>query len=188
MGAIDFDPFATTDGNRMVQAARYYNREQEDLDDIISRTWETSGSGRVFLAPIGGAVPTRRLLNKALREYRSGEFVKEVIIWLAHNESLIRLPWIWSFPICMPFRRFRPTWYDEEVNDFRTVSPAFWSPVIYMPPILDFDAGEQSADKVMRFYAAFSGLGRIIHDTENGTDDWEDAYEVMTGASFNYRG
>ena len=188
MGAIDFDPFATVDGNRLVQASRYYNREEEELDDIIARDWDPAGDGRVFIAPVGGAVPTRRLLNKLLREYRSGNSVKEAVIWLAHNESLIRLPWLWTFPICMPFRRFRPTWYDEETNEFRTVSPAFWSPVIYMPPIVDFNAGEQSHDKLARFYTAFSGLGRIVHDTEGGSDDWEKSYKAVTGSAFNYRG
>ena len=184
MGAIDFDPFATVDGNRLIQAARFYDREENDIDDLTAREWN---GNRTFIAPIGGAQVTRRLLNKLLLEYRSGR-VNEAVIWLTHNESLIRLPWLWSFPICMPFRRLRPTWYDDETNLFRTVSPAFWSTVIYMPPIIDLDAGEQSAEKVMRFYAAFSALGRIVHDTENGSDDWEDAYDVLTGKPFNYRG
>ena len=80
LGGIDLDPFGTVDGNRLVQAARYYNREQEDVDEICARSWGGTEKGRVFLAPVGGAKPTRRLLNKALREYRSGD-IKEVIIW-----------------------------------------------------------------------------------------------------------
>ena len=184
MGAIDLDPFGTVDGNRLVQSARYFNRDQEDVDSICAREWTCSEQGRVFIAPIGGAVPTRRLLNKTLREYRNGSNLKEAVIWLSHNESLTRLPWLWNFPLCIPFRRFRPAWYDDETDMFRTVSPAFWSPVIYLPPV---SSPQQYDEKVMRFYAAFSGLGRIVHDTVNGSDDWEDAYEHLTGSAFDYR-
>jgi len=186
MGAIDLDPYSTTDGNRLVQAARYFHSEQQELDDITACEWTPPGDGRVFLGPQGGAVATKRLLNKLLREYRDGH-VKEAVIWLPHNESLIRVPWLWSFPVCLPFRRLRPTWYDDETDEFRTISPAFWSAVIYLPPVSEIEEGEMHLSKLARFYASFARLGRIVHDTENGSDDWEDAYEAMTGSSYVYR-
>ena len=183
LGSIDLDPFGTVDGNRIVQAARYFNRDQEDVDDIVCRPWGTKDHTRVFIAPVGGAKPTKRLLNKTLREYRSG-VIKEAVIWMPHNESLIRLPWIWNFPVCIPFRRFRPTWWDDETDGFRTVSPAFWSPVIYLPPT---ETPQLYQEKLMRFHSAFAPLRRVILDESNGEDDWEQSYEAMTGKSFNYR-
>ena len=183
MGAIDLDPFGTVDGNRLVQAARYYNRDQEDVDDIVARPWGGTGIKRVFVAPAGKSKPTKRLLNKTLREYRQGS-ITEAVIWLPHNESMTRLPWIWNFPICMPFRRLRPTYWCDEVDEFRTISPAFWSPVIYLPPT---ESPSVYSEKVMRFHAAFTSLGRVVLDEANGEDNWEQAYEVMTGQPFNYR-
>ena len=184
MGAIDLDPYGTVDGNRLIQAARYYNRDQEEVDDICSREWGTSvGTTRVFLAPVGGARPSRRLLNKALRDYRDGR-ISECVIWLPHNESLIRLPWVWNFPICVPYRRFRPSWWDDETDEFRTVSPAFWSPVIYLPPT---ETPQLYQEKLMRFHAVFTSLGRVVLDESSGEDTWEEAYAAMTGGYFNYR-
>lgn len=183
MGGVDLDPYATASTNRRVQAARFYNREQEDVDSIASRQWNCGAEKRVFIAPEGKAIPTRRLLNKLLREYRAGN-INEAVIWLVHNESLCKLPWLWTFPICIPFRRFRPSYYDDELDLFRQMSPSFWSPVIYLPPAGD---PQRYEERMMRFYAAFSGLGRIVHDTENGPDDWEDAYQVSFKTPFNYR-
>ena len=41
LGAIDLDPYGTKDINRMVMAARYYDRdsEDEDFDDVIRKDW-----------------------------------------------------------------------------------------------------------------------------------------------------
>ena len=190
MGAIDLDPYVTRDNNRQVQASRYFDRDQESVADIINRDWDAGESGRVFLAPVTTARDTRSLLNKLLREYRSGT-VKEAVIWLNQNESLTRMPWLWSFPVCVPFKRLRPTWYDDELDEFRSVSTAFWSPVIYMPPVvapvLGFDSGQLHAERLSRFYSAFSLVGRIVYDSESGSDDWEKAYKAVTGRAFNYR-
>ena len=190
MGAIDLDPYVTRDGNRQVQASRYFDRDQESVADIINRDWDAGESGRVFLAPVTTARDTRSLLNKLLREYRSGT-VTEAVIWLNQNESLTRVPWLWSFPICLPFKRLKPTWYDDELDEFRRVNTAFWSPVIYMPPVvapvLGSGSGQLHAERLSRFYSAFSLIGRIVYDSESGSDDWEKAYKAVTGGAFNYR-
>lgn len=187
MGSIDLDPYGTVDGNRLVNSARYFNREQEELDDIINRTWlYNADRTRLFVAPFGGAQITKRLLNKTLRSYRSGE-VTEAMIWLPHNESLTRLPWIWNFPLCIPFRRLRPCWWDDEKETFSTVSPAFWSPVIYLPPT---ETPALYQEKLFRFQSSFCALGRIILDESTElqrTDDWEAAYEAVTKRPYDYR-
>ena len=131
MGAIDFDPWSSPDQNLLVQSARYYNRLQEDIDDICSRDWKSLGEKRCFMLT-RGAKETKRLMHKLLREYRVGR-IKEAVVWLQHNESITRMPWIWNFPICIPFKRLRPCWRDEEVDAFRTFSPAVWSFVVYLP-------------------------------------------------------
>ena len=195
MGAIDLDPYVTRDNNRQVQAARYFDRDQETVEDIINRDWgyvlnSAGGSGRVFLGSVTTTKVQRSLLNKLLREYRSGT-VKEAVIWLNLNEHLARMPWLWSFPVCVPFKRLRPNWYDDELDEFRSTSSAFWSPVVYMPPIvapvLGFDSGQLHAERLSRFYSAFSLVGRIVYDSESGSDDWEKAYKAVTGRAFNYR-
>ncbi len=188
MGSIDLDPYGTVDGNRLINSARYFNRDQEDLDDIVNRSWlfNPDQSTRLFVAPFGGAQLTKRLLNKTLRSYRSGD-VKEAIIWLPHNESLTRLPWLWNFPICIPFRRLRPCWWDEEKESFKSVSPALWSPVIYLPPT---ETPALYQDKLFRFHATFCPMGRVILDESSDlqqTDDWEKAYEVVTKRPYDYR-
>ena len=181
MGAIDLDPWSCPNQNLLVQSARYYNRYQEDLDDICARPWTCRGEKRAFM--IGkGAKETKRLLHKLLREYRQGT-ISEAVIWLQHNESLARLPWIWNFPVCIPFKRLRPCWRDEEIDQFRTYSPAVWSVVFYMPPA---DTPDQYHYKLARFTQVFKTSGRVIFN-EDDSNDWEAGYQKSSGHVFNYR-
>jgi hypothetical protein len=183
LGAIDLDPYSTPKINQIVTAARIFDRDQLGMDDIVSRSWETRGQKRVFVGPPTGAGATRRLLNKLIREYRAGH-VSHAIAWIGHNESIIRMPWVWDFPICMPFRRLRPCYYDDELEKFRSVSPSDWSAVIYLPPADDaygFHAG------LSKFHVAFSQVGRIVFNQYSGEDDWAEAYEIVMGRPYNYR-
>lgn len=188
MGAIDLDPWSSTSQNILVQSGRYFNRDQEELDDICSRDWKSLGERRVFTA-LKGALPTKRILNKLLREYRVGR-VKEAVIWLQHNESLSRCPWLWNFPVCIPYKRLRPVWFNEDFEQFRTFSPSAWSVVVYMPPS---DDAEEYHTKVARFSSAFAEKGRIIQDELQGLSDlggdgdWEAGYKQATGHAYNYR-
>ena len=188
MGSIDLDPWSCTVQNKLVKSGRYFNRDQEDLDDICSRDWESLGERRAFLA-LKGAKPTRRILNKLLQEYRVGR-VKEAVIWLQHSESLSRCPWLWNFPVCIPFKRLRPVWFDDEVETFRSFSPSAWSVVIYLPPS---DDAEEYHTRLARFSSAFAEKGRIIHDEIqglgdiDGDGDWEAGFKKATGHAYNYR-
>ena len=65
MGSIDLDPWSCTIQNILVQSARYFNRDQEDINDICSREWQSRGERRVFAA-LKGAKDTKRILNKTL--------------------------------------------------------------------------------------------------------------------------
>lgn len=183
MGAIDLDAFSTPDVNRSVQARQFYDRQADSLDSILARPWKAPAQGRLLLAPPPTADATRRLLNKALREYRLGH-VQEALLWVAHNETLVRCPWVWDFPVCLPFRRMRPCWWDDETERFRAVSPADWGAAVYLPPAVQAGA---FATRTARFHVAFAPHGRIVFNQYSGEDDWLSAYRSLTGKPFNYR-
>lgn len=183
MGAIDFDPWSSPDQNLSVGSARYYNRHQEDIDDIIARDWECRGQKRAFMQCVG-AKTTRRLMHKLLREYRVGR-IKEAVIWMQNNESICRMPWLWNFPICFPFKRLRPLWYHDELDEFRTFSPALWSFIVYMPPT---ESSVSYHYKIGRFSASLSDIGRVVMADDAGDEEWESGYKIATKHAYNYRG
>lgn len=182
LGAIDLDPYTTPYNNRLAIAARIYNRNKVSLDEIIAAPWEASGSQRVFLGVPTSAVACRRLANKALREYRAGR-IKEAVIWLANNESMIRLPWIWDFPVCIPFRRLKPTYWDDDADRFRNVSPSDWSFIVYLPPS---ETPMEFHSKLSRFHVSFSPIGRVIFDQHSGDGDWLQSYKATMKAPYDY--
>jgi len=184
MGPIDLDPYSTPVINQLVLAARIYDRDEEEFDSVIARDWEIAGEKRVFVGPPVGAGATRRLLNKTLREYRAGR-VEQAICWIGHNESIIRLPWIHDFPICFPFRRLRPCFYDDELEQFISVSPSDWSAVLYLPPA---GSANDFHVRLSRFHVAFSSLGRVVFNQYSGEDDWCAAYRSVMRQPFDYRG
>lgn len=183
MGAVDLDPYGSAQNNELVIAARYYDRDTEDFNMVIARDWDCPGEGRVFIGPPAGAGATRRLLNKCLREYRAGR-IQQAVIWVAHNETLIRAPWVWDFPICIPFRRLRPCYWDDELEEWRTISPSDWSAIVYLPPA---SPPEAFYTKLSRFHVSFNAIGRIVFDANSGEDEWVRPYEVLTGKPYNYR-
>jgi hypothetical protein len=183
LGSIDLDPYSTPLINRLVVAAHIYDRDKEHIDDVIARPWYATGDKRVFVGPPVGAAATRRLINKALREYRAGR-INEAILWIGHNEALIRAPWIWDFPVCIPFRRLRPCYYDDDLDRFRPISPSDWSAIVYLPPptsSVDFHA------HLSRFHVAFSAMGRVVFNEYSGEDDWVHAYQAVMKKPYDYR-
>lgn len=183
LGRVDLDPYSTPLINRLVLASRIFNRELEDFDSIVSREWPMTGDRRLFIGSFSGAEQTRRLIHRALREYRSGR-AREVVLWIGHNETLIRSPWIWDFPVCFPFRRVRPAFYDEEMDRFRPITPAGWSFVVYMPPT---DSAAEFNSRLARFHVSFSAIGRVVFNQFSGEDDWVDAYKVLMKKNYDFR-
>ena len=185
LGSIDLDPYSSPDLNRLIGASRYYNREEESLEDIIRKDWYTddvhSSSKRVFVGAPTGAALTRRLLNKTLKEYRKGH-IDHAVIWIAHTEAIIRAPWIWDFPICIPFRRLRPMWYDDELDTFRSVSPSDWSAIIYLPPVQH----DQFQTGLSRFHNVFHSMGRIVFNEYSGENDWEKSYQITCRKAYDF--
>jgi hypothetical protein len=183
MGAIDFDPYSNSGNNRLVQAASFLDETQFELDDVVAQDWQVPGDGRAFVSPPGRARDTRRLLNKTLRVYRKG-IIKEAVLWVAHNESIIKLPWLWDFPACIPFRRCRPCWWDEELETFRAISMGDWSAVFYLPPS---DTPALFSTRLARFHGTFSHIGRVVFNEMSGEGDWETAYKRQFNKPYDYR-
>ncbi|MBG46244.1 MAG: hypothetical protein CMB76_06965 [Euryarchaeota archaeon] len=183
LGSIDFDPYSTKDINRLVSAARFIDRDEISLEQIIYQDWDCPGDKRVFVGAPTGAALTRRLINKTLKEYRAGR-IEHAVLWLAHNEAIIRAPWLWDFPICIPFTRLRPTWWDDELEVFRAVAPSDWSAIVYLPPP---HPSNRFQTMIGKFHTAFSHLGRIVFNEYSGETDWEDAYKSTKKHAYNYR-
>lgn len=183
MGAIDLDPFSTPLNNRLVTAARVYNCEHLHLDEICRRDWVCEGQQRLFLGAPTGAIASRRLLNKALREYRAGR-IKQAVLWFAMNESMIRHPWIWDFPLCIPYRRLRASWFNDEFDRWQPVNAAAWSFVVYLPPA---SPNTEFLSKLSRFSVAFSPIGRIVFNEYSGEDDWMDSYRLSMKKPYDFR-
>jgi hypothetical protein len=186
MGAIDFDPFSTKEINGLVQAAKFYDRGEGSsaefaLEDIIARPWDLPGEKRALVGPAHGAQWTRRLINKTFREYRKGN-VDQAVIWIANSETLTKVPWIWNYPVCIPFKRLQPTWYDDELEMYKKICPSSWSCVIYLPPA---DANRFHS-KLSLFHASFFTMGPIIMNEMSGHTDWEKAYELGMKKKYNF--
>lgn len=183
MGGIDFDPVGSVETHRLTNAIRYFNRDQMSTEEILAEDWKPPGQRRTFFAAILGATEGRQVLNRILREYRAGS-ISQAVLWVSHNETLLRCPWLHDFPICFPFRRLRPCWYDDETDMFRNVGPADWSFVAYLPPA---DNAAEWFTKVSRFHSAFSHLGRIVLNEYCGETDWEASYKEMFKKAYSYR-
>lgn len=172
MGSIDLDPYSTAEVNRLVTAKRYLDRNTLSIPEITATPWDSHENCRVFFGVPSGATNTKDLLDKALREYKRGR-VQQVVAWIGANEALIRAPWIWDFPVCLPFRRLRPCYWDDELAEFRPVAPSQWSAVLYMPPREPTDLYYKA---MSRFHVVFSPMGRVVFNEYSGERDWEHSY------------
>lgn len=182
MGAIDLDPWSSREANDHVLAARYYNKA-DTTERVLFYDWTPPNRGRLFLAATDGATNSRALLNHALLEYRAGR-VQQALIWIEHNETITKAPWLWDFPVCMPFRRLRPRYYDEGLERLVAVAPSDWSLLLYMPPAKDV---RHAADGISRFHNVCATIGRVIHDGDSGQTVWMEGYEAAMGKPYSHR-
>jgi hypothetical protein len=179
MGAIDLDPFSEAEINHVVQASRYLERT-DDMEVLVGRHWSPGGQQRVLLAIPSGLRRSRALANKLLSEYRAGH-ISQAILWGGSNELLTACPWIWDFPVCLPFRRLAPQFWDDELERPERVLPADWSAIVYLPPA-EPSATFRSA--VARFHAAAAPVGRIVLDEWSGESRWQDCYQARMGKPY----
>lgn len=186
LGGIDLDPCSNPTSNRLVMAARYLNRDVLSVDDLLADDWHSNGEKRLFLGmpPSFGVAPARRMLHKLLREYRSG-VIDQAIAWVGQNEVMTKTPWAWDFPICIPYRRLKPCYWDEEAGLFRKVMPADWNYIVYLPPC---STPNQFSRALSQFHVCFTAFGRVVMNQFSGEDDWTSAYRALTGKTFDFRG
>jgi len=173
MGGIDLDPYSSAEVNHVVQASRYLDRDN-DMAVATGRHWSPGGGKRVLLAIPNGLRRARALAGKLLAEYRAGH-IDQAVIWSGSNEILAACPWLWDFPICLPFRRLAPQFWDDELEQAARVPPADWSPIIYLPTPAPSGAFREA---LARFHAAASPYGRIVLDEWSGESRWQESYQV----------
>lgn len=183
MGAIDLDPYSNAEINHVVQASRYLERD-EDMAIATGRHWSPGGGKRVLLAVPNGLRRGRALANKLLREYRTGS-IKEAVFWSGSNEILASCPWLWDFPVCLPFRRLAPRFWDDELEQTARVLPADWSAIVYLPPPHPSGAFREG---LARFHAAASPYGRVVLDEWSGESRWLESYQASLGKPYAFGG
>lgn len=181
MGGIDFDPWSSRHFNRHVCARRYNDRDVLDADEVIHGPWNIPIEGRVSLCLATGAQNTRQMLGRLLREYRGGA-VKQACAIFSHHEACRTVPWLWDFPICIPFRRLSYRYWDDELEQLRAVPTGHWSVVAFLPPV---ELAEDFHEGVARFHAAFSPLGRIMFSEYSGDRRWRDDYRRNLGREYS---
>jgi len=181
MGGIDFDAWSTPRFNRHVCARRYNNRDELDDDEIISEPWLVPEQGRVVMAVAAGAQTTRKMLGRMLREYRTGNIQQGCAI-VSYQEVCRTAPWIWDFPICIPFRRLSYRYWDEELEQLRSVRTAQWSVVVYFPPV---ELADEYHNGISRFHLAFSPIGRVVLSEYCGDRRWRADYRRCLGREFS---
>ena len=187
MGSIDLDPWSTPERNHVIQAAAYL--EQGDLESRIKQPWSTEPGKRVLLAIPSGLPLSRALANRTLELWK-GNQISQAVLWFGTSEILAACPWLWDYPVCIPFLRLAPCFWDDELEETVRVSPGAWSPIIYLPPISRQPSGDPLRDGldlrngIARFHAATGVFGRIVLDRWNGEHRWLAAYQSHTGRPF----
>jgi len=179
MGAIDLDPYSSAEVNHVVQAARYLERDA-DLEVVTKRHWSPAGQKRVLLAVPNSIKTSRALANKLLQEYRNGH-VLQAVLWFGRSEVLTACPWVWDFPICIPWRRLAPTFWDDELEQSARSNPTDWSPIVYLPPA---SPAQVFTSGLARFHAAAAPYGRVVLDQWSGETRWRDCYRAATGRDY----
>lgn len=137
MGGIDLDPASCEEANSVVEATKYYTKE----DDGLSLSW----FGRVWLNPPYGKL-AQKFTAKLLREYSLGNVPSAVLLV---NSNALGAKWgqmIWDFDlICCPSARIH-FWNSEVARS----SSTHGSLVAYL-------GGDPNA-----FIREFQDLGRIV--------------------------
>jgi hypothetical protein len=175
MGGIDLDPYSNAEINHVVQAADYLERDH-CMEIVTGRHWTPPLHGRLLLAVPSSKARGRAMANKALLGYRAG-VIKQAILWFGANEVLSSCPWIWDFPVCIPFRRLPCTFWDDELEESVRVAPADWSAIVYLPTAAPSDVFHRS---VARFHTSAAPIGRIVLDQWSGESNWLAYYEALT--------
>jgi ParB family chromosome partitioning protein len=103
LGVIDLDVASCEFANQVVQATRFYSKE----DNALLQQWV----GRCFINPPYGRTATKESLvklfvSKLLQEYRAGRTTEAILLVPVNTATGWFVP-LWAFPICFPRKRIR---------------------------------------------------------------------------------
>jgi hypothetical protein len=181
MGGIDLDPYSTKLNNTLIGARTIFNLEEQPLSEILERDWGPFGKGRTMVFCPNGMDPNRKMLHKLLQEYRQGR-VSQAVILVTNSETAAKAPWIWDLPICIPFRRPRVRWWNEELDRFDAYTPPHWGFVVYFPP----QGGDAFMEGLNSFHAGFSSLGRVVLNEFSGDKTWQTHYRQLYRKDYSF--
>lgn len=185
LGGVDFDPYSCKDGNRLIMAARFLDHEKLSIDDIIAADWECGDEGRVFtgVPHSTGLKVSRRILSKVHRLYEE-DVIQKAVLWFGQNTLLSKIPWLWDYPICIPFLRGRPCYLDHDIDVYRAISPYTWSFIVFFPPK---GSPQMYGRSISQFCVSAGAIGRVIHNQFAKEDDWIASYKCATRMNFDFR-
>lgn len=103
LGDIELDPASSHEANKIVQAKRYYSKE----DDGLAQAWNArtcwlnppygrqNGSGKSII---------RMFVTRLIEEYRAGN-VKQAILLTTVQTNATWFQQLWEYPMCFTSRR-----------------------------------------------------------------------------------
>jgi ParB family chromosome partitioning protein len=142
LGEIDLDPASCAFANRIVQAKRFYTREENGL----TQPWY----GRVWLNPPYGKTQQGQASNleyftrRLVEQYECGN-VTAAILLIPVNTATRWFDALWCYPICFP--SFRVHFYNEQGP---SSNPSLGTCFVYL--------GQQE----QRFIDVFQQFGQIV--------------------------
>lgn len=140
MGGIDIDPASCEVANRVIQAAKYYTKQ----DNGLARSWR----GRVWLNPPygfeNGASNQETWSRELIERYQAGLVTEAVLLVNAVPGNKWFQP-LWDFMICFPDHRIR--FYNAEVEQSQ---PTHSNALVYL--------GHQR----VRFIELFNRFGVVV--------------------------
>lgn len=181
MGGIDIDPYTSKRNNSLIGARKILDMTKLSLEQVVNEDWGPFGKRRALIFAPFGVDANRRLLHKTLHEYRAGR-IEQAVVLVSNSEIAAKCPWIWDFPVCIPFRRLRLRWYDDELDRFDSYTPSSWGFVTFLPPL----EGEAYSSAINAFHSAFSGLGRIVFNDLSGDQSWRSNYRDLYRKDYCY--
>jgi ParB family transcriptional regulator, chromosome partitioning protein len=157
LGRVDLDPASCAAANTIVQASRFFSKDEDGL----ARTW----SGRVFLNPPGGRVgcisEPKKWWRKLADDYAAGRVTAAV--FLGFNIQILQTSQVgctgemvlpMHFPMCVPARRLKFV-HDHGGKLVAGGSPAHASVIVFLPP-------KDVSDARHAFAKVFSPIGAVF--------------------------
>lgn len=147
MGSIDLDPASCAAANAIVQAVRYYTKEQNGLE----QPWQ----GRVWLNPPYGRSAQMQGLHKStigafveklLQSYAAGQVTQAIALVTTEVNAKWYYP-LWQFPICIPDHRVN---FIVPVQQKNKYSQMFGTSFVYL------------GSNETRFAEVFSQFGHVV--------------------------